>query len=421
MSSQASSFLQGYVSRLVTLVMTSIFSLATAHLVIRYYGVTAFSVIGLLTGIQIILQFGDLGMSSAIMRASANSESNYSLFSGIVKKSIHVMVIVLTCLCISVIILGYLDFWSFFLGYKKDNITDWAISLSLCLTILSSLAKIPIAILVGEKRVVTVVKMQTVPSLILSLVTLFSVLLDLEFNYYVILSPIGNLLVAILLFTKVKPRGFLSKTKSETKIELWRSAVATLIVSLSLQLILISPRYFLNIEGSQSELVQYLIFFIFFTPLWSVIQAAGASFISIQETNLSKAMWKSLYLDSIRKSFLAAIASMILFFIAVEMLFPIVGQEHTRPDFLQSFCFAVLLLSLASFLPSYYALLSDEGLRFQAKLGLLALIMSLALASRLTSTYGLVGIIALNAVIIFLTISVPCFFRSMVILKSMAD
>lgn len=390
-------------ARLIVMPISAVLGLIVTRLIIDNYGEGAYAQYILLVGVAAMIPFADLGLSAAIMNATAAAHDPRSdrHLRGVLISCMRVLACCAAVLILTALALYALGLWDDILG---DGLTlpSGALAATLCLSALglNLLVSFGQRILIALGRNTLVILLGGLQTPIVLLVLWFLVTVGGDGGFIAVASYAATLMISVIAL------GIAARRINPTLADSVRGAVRPrvrgervfdvawpmLILMIAVPLATASDRLVLSHLGTLSQLSEYSLTAQMFTPLLAVVATASMSLwpVFARARASGTASPLSPQLMSVMFIGLALVAGVTMWCLSGVLSELASGGEISLgwPILLT---FTVFIMVDAAKQPFGMYLTDAAGLRFQAYFALLLLPLNLGLTIALTPLLGAPG------------------------------
>lgn len=405
------------IARLATLPSSIVASLAVTRLISDSYGAQGFAIYALIVTLPAMLPIADLGFGAAVTDALARRHI-YGIdeYRSMIQSAVVVLACVGSLMAIVSIVLGVLGAWPVLLGVRSNE-ANVAASVAIAIFGIGLPSSLGYRVLLGLARNHVNVLIQG-GSVLLTLASV-SVLVVLSVPLpWIVSAPVVSQILAGALAWRIGRRSLAvevprvrgSRDRRSLR-PLLSMALPMSIVSACLALAFQSDRVVLSHVSSTTELASYSLGAQIFTPALSVVSVAGLS-LWPRYAGQRRADGKS---DTKLREYVCIVAVFALAGLCIGLLLvwfgPFVGDIASGGVIVIGrdlmVAFAVLILVQSIHFPGGMFLTDVSGLRAQAVMSAVMLLINLPLSVLLARSLGAVGPVLGSAIAMVVAVLVP--------------
>ncbi|WP_375477156.1 DUF4012 domain-containing protein [uncultured Jatrophihabitans sp.] len=392
-------------TRVAMLAISAILGIVNTRLIIEHFGQSSYAQYGLLIGIGLLFPFADLGMSAALINAVGSSPDPRAD-----RRVVQVLATALRVLCVSAVVLLLLSLtvtlaggWSSILGSGLQT-GSGAITAAACVALIA--ITLPagfgdrILTGLGKNHVSIVVQGMQTPIVFICLMVIIHVssgrgayVAALPFLVTFVLALVSCRIAAHFVHPTVgKAVRAVPRLRSERGSGVFSVAWPMLVQMIALPIAMQTDRLILSHVSDAAQLARYNLASQIFTPVWSVVNAAGVVLWPIFARERAEGRKGRLSPVPISLGFGAAAAVVcVVLSLASPLLtrFASGGTIHLPVGLLAAFC--VLMIFQATKYPLGMFMTDARGLRYQALMIVIFLPVNLGLSLYFARIYGAAG------------------------------
>lgn len=390
-------------ARLIVMPISAVLGLMVTRLIIDNYGAAAYAQYILLVGVAAMLPFADLGLSAAIMNATAAARDPRSddHLRGVLISCMRVLACCAAFLILTSLAIYALGLWDDILG-DGLSLKSGALAATLCLIALglNLLISFGQRILIALGHNTLVVLLSGVQTPIVLLVLWITITAGMNGGYLAVASYAATLMISAIALVIAAHRIDPTLTEAaRAAIDLRQRgervfdvAWPMLIQMVAVPIATASDRVVLSHLGTLSDLTEYSLAAQMFTPLLVVVSTAGMSLWPVFARARSSGIASPLSPRVMSWGFagLALVASVIMASMS-GLLSQLASGGAIAVGWPVLLAFSVFIIVDAAKHPFGMYLTDASGLRFQAFFALLLLPMNLGLTILLTPSLGATG------------------------------
>lgn len=390
-------------AKAVVLPLNAVLSLLTMRLIIENYGTQSYAEYGLLLSMGALLPFADLGISAAVVNASASSVSPQTdvELRRIATTALRFLILVGIVLIIADVLILQLNAWPLLMGKGLDPDTG-PIAASLCLAIFA--VSLPFGI--GQRLLVGLGKnhyqifLQTIQyPLILAFVY---ILVTTGAEAGQLLAALSYLAVGVIAAATFILAGALSRpmlwdavgdilsVRKVRNARIFDVAWPMLVQMMAIPIITQSARLILSQVSTVEELAQYNLASQLYMPIWQVTGAAGVAlwphFAKARSSGRPVSPFPVAWLFTLAIAVIASVATF-----CVPWASDVISSGAIKLDILLCVAFASFVTLNAFLYPLGMFMTDGPGLRFQAICIAVFLPISVAMSLWLATWMGAAG------------------------------
>jgi O-antigen/teichoic acid export membrane protein len=390
-------------AKAVVLPLNAVLSLLTMRLIIENYGTQSYAEYGLLLSMGALLPFADLGISAAVVNASASSNSPRTdvELRRIITTALRFLLLVGIVLIVVDLIVLHLDGWPLLMG-KGLNPETGPGAASLCLAIFA--VSLPFG--VGQRLLVGLGKnhyqifLQTVQYPLILLFVYVLVMSGAEAGQ--LLAALSYLAVGIIAAATFFLAGALSspmlweavgdifRIRKVRNAKIFHVAWPMLVQMMAIPIITQSARLILSQVSTVEELAQYNLSSQLYMPIWQVTGAAGVAlwpyFAKARTTGIPASPFPVAWLFMLAIAVIASVATL-----CVPWASGVISGGAISLDLPLCVAFASFVTLNAFLYPLGMFMTDGPGLRFQAICIAVFLPISVTLSLWLATWVGAAG------------------------------
>lgn len=390
-------------ARLIVMPISAVLGLMVTRLIIDNYGEGAYAQYILLVGVAAMIPFADLGLSAAIMNATATARDPRSdaHLRGVLISCIRILACCATVLILTAVAIYALGLWDAILG---DGLTleSGALAATLCVVALGVNLLISfgqrILIALGLNTLVVLLSGLQTPLVLLVLWVTISTgsgggyLAVASYAATLMISAVGLLLAARRINPTLAAAARAAVNPRERGERVFDVAWPMLIQMVAVPLATASDRLVLSHLGTLSQLTEYSLAAQMFTPLLVVVATAGMSLwpVFARARSAGTASPLSPQLMSWGFAGMGLIASLVMWSLS-GVLSQLASGGQISVGWPVLLAFTVFIMVDAAKHPFGMYLTDAAGLRFQAYFALALLPVNLGLTLVLTPVLGAPG------------------------------
>lgn len=390
-------------ARLIVMPISAVLGLIVTRLIIDNYGEAAYAQYILLVGVAAMLPFADLGLSAAIMNATAAARDPRSdrHLRGVLVSCMRVLACCAAFLILTSLAIYALGLWDDILG-DGLSLESGALAATLCLIALGLNLLISfgqrILIALGHNTLVVLLSGLQTPIVLLTLwITITTgatggYLAVASYATTLTISAIALIIAARRIDPTLAEAARAAVDPRQRGDRVFDVAWPMLIQMVAVPIATASDRIVLSHLGTLSELTEYSLAAQMFTPLLVVVSTAGISLwpVFARARSAGTASPLSPYIMSWGFAGLALVASVIMASLS-GLLSQLASGGAISVGWPVLLAFSVFIIVDAAKHPFGMYLTDAPGLRYQAYFALLLLPMNLGLTILLTPTLGATG------------------------------
>ncbi len=416
-SQERKSVLLGPAYRILGTPIVAALGLFNTAIIVRETGAAVFGLVSLIATLTLLFPFADLGISSTVMSASAQLDTQPvrdSQAADVIRRGYHVLFGMAALLTGTALYIMAIDRWTLLTGFSSGPHDRWAITVAACLFALTLPAGVGLRILGGLNRVpLATLVMMSFPALALG-VTGVLYLIDAPGIWYAT-SALGGLLIGQLVATVLALRlsglgwsAFGRVRGSYAGRHLLAGSLWLFLVAVGAPAGLQTGRLLLAHLSTPTELAQYALMAQLYGVCWSAMSTAGYAYWPVfvkrrgaNETTVS--MWWKL------TGAFSGIAVVIT--AGLVLLGPLtctlLSDGKIAVSAWLALAFGVMLIGQSAQLPASVLLTRPHEARWQALWTLAMAALSIGLAAAAAGPFGAVGVVFAAAVAILVAQVAP--------------